>query len=249
MCPEPRAPRASVLLLCALLLAAQTGCALPPPAAPPSSAPAAAPAAAPTPAAAAPASGPAQATAPAPVSVHAVAAPEPAVALPVQGAQPGAIHTDHGDATTRLLVYAERLRRMPPAELAQEVAQLGAIAEAQRQPSDDLRAAMALAQTRAPADLARAQTLLARVLASPREDARGLYPLAGLLAARIAEQRRVEEALERQAQQLREQQRRIEQLNERLEAVRAIERSLTARPPANGSPPRAPLAAPAAPQP
>ena len=46
------------------------------------------------------------------------------------------------------------------------------------------------------------------------------------------EQRRLEDSLERQSQQLREHQRRIDQLNERLEAMRAIERSLTTRPPA-----------------
>ena len=51
------------------------------------------------------------------------------------------------------------------------------------------------------------------------------------------EQRKLEEALDRQAQQLREQQRRIEQLNERLEAMRAIERSLNNRAPARPAAP------------
>ena len=53
-----------------------------------------------------------------------------------------------------------------------------------------------------------------------------------LLANRLMDQRRLEDATERQAQQLRDSQRRIDQLNERLEAMRAIERSLTTRPPA-----------------
>ncbi len=53
-------------------------------------------------------------------------------------------------------------------------------------------------------------------------------------------QRRLEEQLERQTQQLREAQRRNDQLNERLEAVRAIERSLTTRP----APPAAAQASP-----
>lgn len=159
---------------------------------------------------------------------------EPAVALPVQGGQPGGVRTDTSAAAQSLLVYADRVRRMPAPELAQEVTRLAEIPEAQRQPAEELQLAITLAQTRVPADLARAQGLVQRVLGNPREEARGLYPLAGMLAARYAEQRRVEDALERQAVQLREQQRRIEQLTERLEAVRAIERSLTSRPPANG---------------
>jgi hypothetical protein len=72
----------------------------------------------------------------------------------------------------------------------------------------------------------RAQSLLQRVLADPASGAQGLQPLARLISAQIADQRRADEAAERQAQQLREAQRRIEQLNDRLEAVRAIERSL-----------------------
>lgn len=156
--------------------------------------------------------------------------------MPVQGGLPGAAAPDSRTMNTALLAHAERLRRLTPPELTQEIARLSEIAEAQRTPADDILLAMALAQTRAPADLVRAQALLQRVLASPREDARGLQPLAALLAARYAEQRRVEEQLDRMSQQLKEQQRRIEQLNERLEAVRAIERSLTSRPaPANGT--------------
>jgi hypothetical protein len=52
-------------------------------------------------------------------------------------------------------------------------------------------------------------------------------------------QRRLEDLLERQNQQTREVQRRLEQTNERLEALKAIERSLTSRSPA-ASRPRAP---------
>ena len=58
---------------------------------------------------------------------------------------------------------------------------------------------------------------------------RELKPLARLLAARLLDQRRLEDGVERQSQQLRDSQRRIEVLNERLEAMRAIERSLTPR--------------------
>ncbi|RCW74278.1 hypothetical protein [Pseudorhodoferax soli] len=211
MCPEPRAARASSPLVCALAAALLAGCVVPPPAPPP-----------------APPPPPAVAPVPPPPAAPPV---ESAVPRPVQGGQPGGVRTDSSTVAQALLVYADRVRRMAAAELAQEVTRLTDIPEAQRQPAEEMQLAIALAQTRVPADLVRAQGLAQRVLGNPREEARGLYPLAGMLVARYAEQRRVEEALDRQAQQLREQQRRIDQLTERLEAVRAIERSLTSRPP------------------
>ena len=82
-----------------------------------------------------------------------------------------------------------------------------------------------------------------RVIAHPGPESLPLKPLARLLANRLLEQRKLEEAVDRQAQQLRDSQRRIDQLNERLEAMRAIERSLTTRPPAaapNGTRPTPP---------
>lgn len=227
MCPEPRARPAFCALLpslaAALLLSA---CAVPTPPAPAPPAREAPPVQLPPPAP------------PPPVAKEVPAAPPPpAMSMPVQGGQPGAVVPDGRTAQLAVLAHSDRLRRMPPNELAQELARLSEIPEAQRQPGEDMQLALALAQTRAPADLARAQVLLQRVIANPREDARGLQPLAALLLARFAEQRRVEDLLDKQTQQVREQQRRIEQLNERLEAVRAIERSLTSRPaPANGTP-------------
>ena len=55
------------------------------------------------------------------------------------------------------------------------------------------------------------------------------------------EQRRLEDLLEKQNQQTRDVQRRLDQTNERLEALKAIERSLTSRPP---PPATAPASAP-----
>lgn len=219
MCPEPRAVRAFSPSLCVLTAALLAGCAAPvvPPPAP------------------APVSAPAPEPEPEPELPAPPEPPEPAVPLPVQGGLPGGVRTDSSTIAQGLLVYADKLRRMAPVELAMELTRLSDIPEPQRQPGEDLQLAMALAQTRVPSDLVRAQGLAQRVLGNPREEARDLYPLAGMLVARYAEQRRVEDALERQAQQLRDQQRRIDQLTERLEAVRAIERSLTARPPHNGA--------------
>lgn len=133
------------------------------------------------------------------------------------------------DVLTALLTYAERLRALNTAELAAEIVVQGDPGNA---PLRQMQLALALAQTHAPADTARALGLAQRVVAHPAPESVPLKPLARLLANRLTDQRRLEEAVERQAQQLREAQRRIDQLNERLEAMRAIERSLTTRPPA-----------------
>ena len=139
--------------------------------------------------------------------------------------------------TLRMLAYAERVRVMPPAELTQEAARLGDAAS----PEAQIQLSLVLSQLRQMPELIRAQELLARVLGNA--DAQALHPLARLLASRYAEQRRLEEQLDKQNQQLRDVQRRLDQTNERLEALKAIERSLTSRPPA------APASAPAASRP
>ena len=139
--------------------------------------------------------------------------------------------------TLRMLAYAERVRVMPPAELTQEAARLGDAAS----PEAQIQLSLVLSQLRQLPELIRAQELLARVLGNA--DAQPLHPLARLLASRYAEQRRLEEQLDKQNQQLRDVQRRLDQTNERLEALKAIERSLTSRPAA------APASAPAASRP
>jgi hypothetical protein len=136
--------------------------------------------------------------------------------------------------TLRMLAYAERVRVMPPAELTQETSRLGDAAS----PEAQVQLSLVLSQLRQLPELIRAQELLARVLGNA--DAQPLHPLARLLASRYAEQRRLEEQLDKQNQQLRDVQRRLDQTNERLEALKAIERSLTSRPP------NAPASAPAA---
>lgn len=165
-----------------------------------------------------------------------IVAPPPALAAPVAAA-PVAPEPPQTAAAVLALDYADRLRAMTVPNLAQEIARLG---EPGAAPGRQLQLAMALALTRIPSDLQRAQGLLQRVLDNSTDEARALHPLARLLAAQYSEQRRVEESTERQAQQLRDAQRRIDQLNDRLEAVRAIERSLSARPAGAASAPRNP---------
>ena len=162
------------------------------------------------------------------VATGQAAAPASATALPAN------------DEVVRLLAYADRLRLMLQPELSQEVSRLGTPLT----PLDQLQLALALSQLRQLPELVRAHELLTRVIGNA--EAQALHPLARLLAARFGDQRRVEEQLDKQNQQLRDVQRRLDQTNERLEALKAIERSLTSRP-ATSSPAPAVRTRPAAP--
>lgn len=162
-----------------------------------------------------------------------VAPPPPVRVMPVE-AEPVAPATQAALAYVprgfgpleAVLLYADRLRPLSASELAAELARLGDPGDS---PTVQMQVALVLAQTRASADLQRALGLLQRVVASTTTEALPLQPLARTLAARFLDQRRVEDDRDRQVQQLRDSQKRIEQLNERIEALRAIERSF-ARP-------------------
>lgn len=170
--------------------------------------------------------------------------PPPPPVMPVEAepmapaTQPALVFTQLTQGpVAALLAYADRVRPLGGNELAGELARLGDPGET---PLTQMQVALVLAQTRVPADLARALGLLQRVVANPSSEAQPLHSLARTLAARYVEQRRVEDDRDRQAQQLRDSQRRIDQLNDRIEALRAIERSFS-RP--NASPPAAPVPA------
>ena len=172
-------------------------------------------------------------TPPAPVAVV-VPAPLPVAPPPAEppreAPSPASAPVPEASQLTQALAYADRVQRMPPAELTREIARLGEAEDTLA--ASPLHLALALAQTRQPVDTARALAQVQRLLGHNDPAMQPLQPLARLLEARLLQQRRLEEQLERQAQQLRDAQRRNDQLNERLEAVRAIERSMTARPPA-----------------
>ncbi|KIQ34159.1 hypothetical protein RT97_08425 [Variovorax paradoxus] len=139
-----------------------------------------------------------------------------------------------------MLSYADKVRPLGGGELSGEIARIGDPGDS---PTAQMQLAILLSQTRVPADLARALGLLQRVIANPSAEAQPLQPLARALAARYAEQRRVEDDRDKQVQQLRDSQRRIDQLNDRIEALRAIERSF-ARPASTPAPAGAPAQAP-----
>ena len=122
--------------------------------------------------------------------------------------------------------YADRVRIMPTTELSAEVTRLTPLPE----PLAQLKLSLALVQLRQLPALIRAQDTVAIVLGTNTEAAQALHPLARLLATRYTEQRRAEDQIELQQQQVRDLQRRLDQTTERLEALVAIERSLCNRP-------------------
>jgi hypothetical protein len=155
--------------------------------------------------------GPATAPAPPPPPVVEVQAPPP----------------PPPDEVGPLLGYHQALRRMSQGELLKELSGLGL---QQRSPRVALQMGMALMLTRGGGDLARAQALLDSVGTSADVEAAPFRPLAQLLSSQCAEMRRLYDHADRLAVQQKDSQRRIEQLNEMLEGLKAIERTLPVRP-------------------
>ncbi len=125
-----------------------------------------------------------------------------------------------------LLAYHQKIGRQAPQELARERA---ALAAQPVSPAQQLRLAMLLGHSRTPADLARAIALLDGVLRGSAPAAVALHPLARVLADHYGERQRLEQQAERNAQQLRESQRRAADLQDKLDALADIERSLPPR--------------------
>lgn len=140
-----------------------------------------------------------------------------------------------------LLGYFQLLQRMTPQELARERTMLTAIPKT---PPAQLRMAMLLGLARTPADLVRARSLLENLLKSTEPAAVSLYPLARLLASQYNERQKIHmqnEKLLAQSdllgQQLKESLRLSAELQEKLDALATIERTLPVRlPPADALP-------------
>lgn len=132
-----------------------------------------------------------------------------------------------------LLSYYQLVNRMTSQELARERSALTSQAAT---PAHQLRLAMVLGMGRSPADLNRAASLLESVLKSQAGHASRLHPLARLLADHYGERLRLEQQAERAlqqaekaGQQARDSQRRAAELQEKIDALADIERSLPLR--------------------
>ena len=89
---------------------------------------------------------------------------------------------------------------------------------------------MVLGHPRGQTDLARALTLLEAVLKSTDTGAVGLHPLVRLLADNYGERQKLEGQLEKQGQQLKDSQRKVSELQEKIDDLADIERTLPQRP-------------------
>lgn len=173
-----------------------------------------------------------------------VAAPAPAVAAhtppvviapPTPPREPIDAATPTDLASRHALAMHEQLRGLPLNELAQEIARLSALPPA---PDTSVSLAMALLLTRNGGELNRAVGLVEPLARGTTADSAAWQPIARLLLARLLELRRLEDLLDRRNQELRDGQREVKQLNEKLEALKAIERSLAPRPISSAAPGR-----------
>jgi uncharacterized coiled-coil protein SlyX len=159
-------------------------------------------------------------------------ASKPATQTPVLVQTPPRVVVVADPQLTELLAYQASLRLMTPSELVK--AQLD-LAKADSAPQNTIRAPCCRRPCARTGDLARAQALLEPLLTATGKDVQLLAPLAQLLSSQYAELRRQEDSIDKLNTQLRDAQRRIDQLNEKLEALKNIERSLSVRP-AAGAP-------------
>lgn len=133
---------------------------------------------------------------------------------------------DGSEAMLELLRDAYQFRLLNGPQLAAEIDRMERLERNRLDARQRLRWALALSQTLQVQDTQKALGLVQEVLESPDEQSVALRPLAHLLGQMFREQRRLDAQNERLSQQLRDNQRRVEQLNDRIEAMRAIERSL-----------------------
>ncbi len=132
---------------------------------------------------------------------------------------------DGGQASA--LAYYQNLQRMSAAQLGRERAMLAAVPPS---PGIQLRLAMLLGNPRGQPDLAKALNLLDSVQKSSDPVAVGLQPLARLLADNFGERQKLEIQLDKQGQQLKESQRKVAELQEKIDSLADIERTLPQRP-------------------
>mgnify|MGYP001172529319 FL=1 len=150
--------------------------------------------------------------------------PPAAVAQPHTNGTPVVVE-DAGPVSA--LAYYQMLQRMTAAQINRERTVLAALPTS---PNTQLRTAMVLGHPRAQLDLTKALSLLDGVLKSTDPAAVSLHPLARLLADNYNERLRLDAQLEKQGQQLKESQRKAVELQEKIDELADIERTLPQRP-------------------
>jgi hypothetical protein len=155
--------------------------------------------------------------------------------LPPPISQPISQPDSHPDsAVLGALAYHQSIRKMSAGDLARErSAQTGTGAT----PLHQLRLTMLLSHPPGGGNLPRAMSLLDAIGASDKPQAVALQPLARLLADQLQERQRLEhtaerltQQLERTGQQLKDSQKEGQLLQEKLDALTEIERTLPAPP-------------------
>jgi len=151
------------------------------------------------------------------LALAACAVSPPAAPRPLRFDEPGVLP---------VLAYYQMLSRMTPAELGRERMVLAALPP---NPNTQLRTAMLFGHPRAPQDFGKSLGLLDHLLKSSDPAAISLQPLARMLADNYSERQKLEGQVERQAQQVKESQRKAVELQEKLDGLADIERTLPAR--------------------
>ncbi len=144
------------------------------------------------------------------------------------------------DATEAVVAYHRAVRGFSAAELERERATLALY---EPTPINRVRQAITLAHPEHANGLGPAIELLDTVIAAEQPDARALHPIARLLVDQLREREQLQKANEALAQRLEESGRELEEsrrsrarLQEKLDALTEIERTLPARPPAGAAP-------------
>ena len=153
------------------------------------------------------------------------AAPPAATPSAVMPAAPAAVSDDAGALPA--LAYYQMLQRMTPAQINRERMVLAALPPT---PNTQVRTAMVLGHPRGQQDLTKALALLEGVLKSADPAAPGLHSLARLLADNYIERQKFETQLDKQGQQLKDSQRKAVELQEKIDSLAEIERTLPQRP-------------------
>lgn len=124
------------------------------------------------------------------------------------------------------LSYNQGLSKITAAELGRERMVLNAVPQT---PYTQVRMAMLLGHPRVQQDLGKALALLDNVLKSNDPAAVPFHPLARLLSDNYIERARLENQLDKQGQQMKDVQRKASELQEKLDSLADIERTLTPR--------------------